>query len=302
MNNSSDLFVSVIIPVFNDSERLKLCLQALENQTYPKDLYEVIVVDNASQEDLKSLIIQFSQTQFAYESKPGSYVARNKGISIAKGDVLAFIDSDCIPSLDWIEKGVENLLSTPNCGLVAGRIDFFFQNPQQPTPVELYESIELSFTQELNVQNSHFGVTANLFTFKHVIDNVGSFDEKLKSAGDREWGERVFTAGYKQIYADNVCIKHPARYSFEQLYKRIARFVGGKHDVMMSKNPSLVEIVMDFADIFKPPFRSVYRAWKEPRLNGIKQKIQFSQVMFFNRYVVMIEKFRLYFGGISKRE
>ena len=145
-------------------------------------------------------------------------------------------------------------------------------------------------------------MTANLFTFKHVIDNVGNFDEKLKSAGDREWGERVFAAGYKQVYGDNVCIKHPARYSFAQLQKRIARFVGGRHDVLMSKNPSSLEIAMDFIDIFKPPFRSFYRIWKNPKLNETSQKLQFVRVMFFTRYVVIVEKFRLYFGGISKRE
>jgi glycosyltransferase involved in cell wall biosynthesis len=302
MNNFPNVFVSVIIPVFNDSERLKICLDALINQTYPHEQYEVIVVDNASEEDIKSVVANFQQIKFTYESQPGSYVARNQGISIAKGEILAFTDSDCIPSADWIERGVENLLSTPNCGLVAGRIDFFFQNPQNPTPVELYESIELSFNQELNVQNTHFGVTANLFTFKHVIDNVGSFNKNLKSSGDREWGERVFAAGYKQIYADNVCIKHPARYSFAQLRKRVTRFVGGQHDVKMSKNPSSFEIAKDLIDIFKPPFRSFYRIWKNPELNGISQKLQFIRVMFFTRYIVIVEKFRLYFGGISKRE
>jgi glycosyltransferase involved in cell wall biosynthesis len=46
-------FISVIIPVFNDAEPLKTCLEALENQTYPKDLYEVIVIDNASDENIE---------------------------------------------------------------------------------------------------------------------------------------------------------------------------------------------------------------------------------------------------------
>jgi glycosyltransferase involved in cell wall biosynthesis len=302
MYNSQNSFVSIIIPVFNDSERLKLCLQALENQTYSKDLYEVIVIDNSSQEDIKSVVIQFNQTQFAYESQPGSYAARNKGISIAKGHIVAFTDSDCIPALDWIEKGVEKLLSVSNCGLVAGRIDLFFKNPQKPTPVELYESIELDFNQELNVQNNHFGVTANLFTFMHVIENVGYFNATLKSGGDREWGERVFAAGYKQIYADDIRIKHPARHSFSQLYKRVARFVGGQHDRQMSNNPSLLDIMNDLIRIFKPPFRSFYRILMNQKLNGATQKFQFTRVMLFTRYVLFAEKCRLYLGGTSSRD
>lgn len=105
MNNPPKLFVSVIIPVLNDSERLKLCLEALEHQTYPKKLYEVIVVDNGSDQSIGSVVSKFTQATATAESHPGSYVARNKGILIAQGDIIAFTDADCIPALDWIEKG-----------------------------------------------------------------------------------------------------------------------------------------------------------------------------------------------------
>ncbi|NJR32909.1 MAG: glycosyltransferase, partial [Chamaesiphon sp. CSU_1_12] len=71
----SHQFVSVIIPVFNDAERLRLCLEALQNQTYPQNLYEVIVVDNGSNpdEDVKSVVAEFGQAIAAFEPTPGSY-------------------------------------------------------------------------------------------------------------------------------------------------------------------------------------------------------------------------------------
>lgn len=303
MSNSNSLnnFVSVIIPVYNDSARLKLCLQALENQTYSKDLYEVIVVDNASEEDIKSIVSQFSQAKYTYESQSGSYAARNQGISIAKGEILAFTDSDCIPDSNWIEKGVSALQSTPNCGLVAGRIDLFFKNPDKPTGVELFENIELNFLQEQTLKKSNYGMTANIFTFKDVINDVGSFDSTLKSGGDREWGQMVFKKGYKQVYASDAVVNHPARHSHSELRKRITRLVGGKFDRMMSKNPSSIEIAKDIANTFKPPFRSLHRAWKNETLNGFHQKAQFISVMFFARYISISEKIRLYLGGRSQR-
>lgn len=297
-----NLFVSVIVPVFNDSVRLALCLQALEKQTYPRERYEVIVVDNASDEDIKSVIEQFDQAKFAFEEQPGSYVARNKGISLAKGEVIAFTDADCIPQPDWIERGVVSLQNVSDCGLVAGRIDLFFQDPSNPTAVELYESIEMNFSQAVNVEQDHFGVTANLFTFKSVLDKVGYFDSTLKSGGDREWGERVFEAGYRQIYANDALVTHPARHSFPQLHKRIARFTGGQHDLFMSKRPSSWELVMDVVGILKPPFRSFYRILTNDKLPGIKRKAQFTLAMFFARYVVLSEKLFLYSGGKSRRE
>ncbi len=297
-----NLFVSVIIPVFNDAKRLKICLEALEKQTYSKNKYEVIVVDNDSTENITDIVNGFEQSFTVFESQPGSYVARNKGISLAKGEILAFTDSDCIPSVNWIEKGVENILSIPNCGLIAGKIEFFFLNSQKLTPVELYESIEVSFNQEANIKDHHFGATANLFTFKEIINSVGQFDSAMKSGGDRLWGEKVLQAGYQQAYADNVCVKHPARNSFYQMYKRTARFVGGEYDLMMRKNYSTLEIFMDFIGAIKPPFRIFFRICKNQRLTDNKQKIQFAFVMLFTKYVVIFEKIRLCLGGISRRE
>lgn len=63
MEHRSSPFVSVIVPVYNDARRLRICLEALENQKYPKSLYEIIVVDNASDEaeDIKGVVAQFSQ-------------------------------------------------------------------------------------------------------------------------------------------------------------------------------------------------------------------------------------------------
>lgn len=301
MNNICQPFVSVIIPVFNDSQRLEICLKTLQNQTYPQNLYEIIVVDNGSEEDIKIVVDQFSQAFTTHESRQGSYAARNKGISLAKGEVIAFTDSDCIPVLDWIENGVKSLQSIPNCGLVAGRIELFFKDIDRPNPVELYESIEMSFPQQRSLEKQNYGVTANLFTFKRVIDSVGLFDDTLKSCGDRQWGQRVFAAGYKQIYAGDVYIAHPARDSFNELYKRVTRIVGGRYDLLKKNSPSSVEIIKDLLMAFKPPFRSFFRIWSNKKLHGNKQKLQFTFVMLFVRYVSTWERVRLQLGGEPKR-
>jgi glycosyltransferase involved in cell wall biosynthesis len=67
-------------------------------QSYPKSLYEIIFVDNGSVENIEVLVSQFPQTSFTNEPKPGSYAARNKRISIARGEIIAFTDSDCVPA------------------------------------------------------------------------------------------------------------------------------------------------------------------------------------------------------------
>ena len=79
--------------------------------------------------------------------------------------------------------------------------------------MELFERIELNFSQKAKLEKYQFAMTANLFTFKSVIDKIGNFDSSLKSGGDREWGQRVFAAGYKQVYAEDARVAHPARHS-----------------------------------------------------------------------------------------
>lgn len=301
MTTASVPFVSVIIPVFNDGERLKICLQSLENQTYPKSLYEVIVVDNDSEEDLKSIVSNFNQAQYTFENRPGSYAARNKGISLAKGEILAFTDSDCIPAVDWIEQGVEAVLKTPNLGLLAGKIELFFKDPGKPTAVELYDVLVLGgLPQQLYIESQKYGATANVFTYRKVIEHVGEFDAGLKSNGDFEWGQRVFAAGYQQIYADNVCVAHPSRSTLNQLYKKTIRLVGGKMDFKSKRGYSIQDFLKDFLKDFLPPFRFVFSTFSRQELQA-DSKIKIVLIRLFLKQVSAWERVRLQLGGISAR-
>ena len=290
-------FVSIIIPVYNDGDFLKTCLAALAKQTYAKDRYEIIVVDNNSEEDVSLVTKPFERVILAHESTPGSYIARNKGLTLAKGDVIAFTDADCIPQPDWLETGVATLTQRANIGLVAGRIELFYRDPNRPKSFELYDSLTMGFPQEDFVRDSHFGATANLFTFRSVLDNVGGFDENLKSAGDRQWGKRVYDSGYEQVYNDAVCIRHPARYSWADVKKRAIRITGGRYDLAKRSWSSRWDAVKDLVDYLKPPFRSFFRIWADDRLKGPQQKLQFTIVMLRIRDVVIKERLRLQLGG-----
>ena len=108
---------------------------------------------------------------------PGSYAARNRGIEVAEGEVLAFTDADCVPAADWIEAGVAALRSQPNCGLAAGAIEVVMGNPQHP--VELFESV-MALSQQKFVAQDHYGATANVFTWATVFEQVGRFNPSAK--------------------------------------------------------------------------------------------------------------------------
>ncbi len=294
-------FVSVIIPSYNDSDRLGKCLDALESQTYLNSCYEVIVVDNGSRESIEHLVKKYSQSKLAQEKRIGSYAARNKGLTVAKGEIIAFTDSDCIPKSDWIEKGVLNLQKNPDCGLVGGRVDLFFRDSLKPSMVELYE-LATAFPQKMYIEEQRFSVTANLFTFKSVINTVGPFDDSLKSGGDFEWGNRVYNNGFKLEYANDVCVKHPARYSFKELYSKVFRVMGGHDSLTLRSSRSFTESMYLWFIYAIPPVPSVIKVFQDSRLVSLGQKFKAVTMQVIVKYLRLYERIRLCLGGKPRRQ
>lgn len=295
MSYKSLPFVSVIIPVFNDSTRLQLCLDALAQQTYASHLFEVIVVDNNPEKDpeITRLVAQFDTVRAFYESRRGSYAARNQGINQARGPVMAFTDSDCIPAPDWLEKGVASLLKTPDCGLVAGKIQFFFKDPDSPRVEEIYDSLNLMDQQQF-LKEYHFGATANVFTFKAVFATVGLFNAQLQSGGDQEWGKRVFAAGFQQVYAEDVVIFHPARPTLRELQRKTARVTEGNYYLSGLNSQPLAAFLQETLPEFKPHLRYLLQTFADDRIHGFWNKINYYFIYVALRYVRGWKKIELY--------
>ena len=306
-NDNLQTTVSIIIPVYNDRERLSLCLEALACQTYPQDLWEIIVVDNGSDDasQVEQLTKQYKNVIFTQEEQVGSYAARNQGISIAKGEAIGFTDADCIPHKDWIEKGVSRLRSTPECGLVAGKVELFNTNPDRQNSIEIYEKV-MAFRQQEFLEQNHYGVTANVFTWKKVIEKVGGFSQNLKSSGDAEWGKRVYQYGYKQVYASEVCIDHPARNSWGELYRQKIRHTGGVYDLYFTKQETkwqswqlLIRYMITNA---LPPVNFAIKIFQNQKTLSVTDKIKVVIIFALARFIILTEIFRLLLGRKSARE
>jgi glycosyltransferase involved in cell wall biosynthesis len=306
MNTINLPFLSVIIPVFNNSKGLELCLAALDQQTYPKSLFKVIVIDNGSKDfdQLKEVVSGYSFVVLGCEDTPGSYAARNKGLSLAEGDIIAFTDSDCIPEDNWLEQGIKQLKSTENCGQVLGKVKLFFQNSSKPTLVEVYESLT-ALDQEKMLSQLRGGATANMFTWKHVIDKIGPFNSRLKSSGDIELGRRVYEAGYRQIFAPDVIVNHPARTTFQELKQRSIRISGGSYGLCIKPDDTFAQRFKMFCRLLLDDVSNSIRFTRAISQNvEIKKtslKAQLIGLNFVVRSISMTEKVRLWLGGESTR-
>jgi glycosyltransferase involved in cell wall biosynthesis len=294
-SSSTQAFVSVIIPVYNDTEALSKTLSELLNQSYPVRLYEVIVVDNGSDQDTFAAVKNYQNIIYATENKAGSYAARNKGITLAKGDILAFIDAGCIPAHGWLEQGVNSLNNVENAGLVGGRIKFSFLDQNKPTTIELYDSM-MNLNTKNYIEEYNFSCTANLFTYRRVMEDVGLFNDSLKSGGDYEWGNRVFDRGYRLIYADKVVVTHPARNSLKELYNKALRIGGGLQGVNRISNR-----LESFPKRMLPPVKRILRIIRDDQIATVWQKMKLMLLIVFLKYVALLEEIKVSIRGNARR-
>lgn len=295
--------ISVIVPVYNDARALRRCLHSLKSQSYPNVRFEVIVIDNGSDNDNpKAVVKEFPGFRFSVETKAGSYAARNKGLSLAAGDALAFIDSDCIASPDWIQEGMQTLLAHPECGFVGGFVELFAKDPLNPTSVELQQRITaLQFQDWVELRVC---ATCNMFTWAKVFHKAGLFNESLKSGGDFEWSSRVVNAGLNPIYNKSMIVRHPARRTWRQVIKRQRRIAGGR---IFHRNWRQNKVAYPKSSLHRilnaiiPNISYMRKVCFDHRLNKKSEQIRVGLVTLVMHYVWLMEVSRLILGGKSTR-
>lgn len=275
-------FVSVIIPVRNDGDRLQMCLQALQQQTYPQNRFEIIVADNNSTEDLKAICQRFDQVHYTFEPKAGNNAARNREIAEAQGEIIAITDADCIPHPDWLSEGVRSIQMHPRVGIVEGRIEFFFEG-DRPTPVEYADSI-CYLQQPVYVSRDHYAAGANLFTLRGVIETVGGFEERLLNLGDKEFGQRVYEAGWEVMYCPEAIVFHPARTTLQQLLEKTRRQTRANRVLCQLTGQKMLRC--NFLPMGWQFFRAV---WRDEKLLGLREKLALIWVMHRVKWAVAWE-------------
>lgn len=221
-------------------------------QSYPKDRFEVIVINNDLQDPFPADLqrVDSLSLRLLMESVPGSYQARNTGLQHAKGEIIAFTDSDCQPGVHWLESAVEIFCSEESIDRVAGMVDIYREAHSSWT-VWKFDSIT-AFNQRHNVREG-VSVTANLFVRKSVFDTVGQFNTEMMSGGDIEWGKRASIKGVSLIYSDKTVISHPARSSWKELFIKTRRVTGGVF-MKARRDRNLIKF---FLWHFMPPVRYV---------------------------------------------
>ncbi|GGH18191.1 glycosyltransferase [Mucilaginibacter phyllosphaerae] len=293
-------FVSIIIPTFKDWGRLSFCLNSLSRQSYPQNGFEIILINNYVGDKVPDDYFIPQNCRVFTEEKPGSYAARNLGITKSAGNIIGFTDSDCIPDIDWVANAVKAFKDNQAYSRIAGRIRLYYKS-EKLTKAELYEKI-YAFNQDIYVEQDGSGVTANMFTYRHVFDEVGLFKENLLSGGDYEWSVRARDAGHKIKYAEDVVVNHPARFHLNELIKKAKRVGGGQAGFDDLPNfrsfRSFFRLVYDL----RPPVKSIPLIINKGKGLQLSQKLLVFYIRYYLSIITACEKFKVSLGKTSQRE
>lgn len=181
MNNKSNYpFISIIIPTYNEEKYISYCLKSLVSLNYPKDRYEIIVVDNGSTDNTVSLCKRYTDKVFIFLGGNISTL-RNFGANHARGEILAFIDADCIADKNWLGNAV-NSFKKDHC--ITG------SDVSIPDNALWIERAWFSQGNSGRQKASHIN-SANLIVPSDIFKNIGGFNETLSTGEDYEFSMRA---------------------------------------------------------------------------------------------------------------
>ncbi|HZH55223.1 MAG TPA: glycosyltransferase [Sphingobacteriaceae bacterium] len=191
-------FCSVIIPAFNEEKDIEASLSSLLNQSYPRDRYEIIVVDNGSTDRTPEIASALADLVL---SKPDGNVGavRNFGIASSSGAVTICTDADCVVASDWIETGVALLEKHPKHTFGGG-----LRPRENASWIEKYWILNDSgrSTQQRALMGS------SIFMWRRDIEQLGGFNETLTSGEDSDLYVQALASGLEVIISPELSVAH----------------------------------------------------------------------------------------------
>lgn len=215
--------ISIIVPTHDRKELLKECLFSLFAQDYPKEKYEIIVIDDRSDIEIKRMSDElkalYGNLRYFPQYRKGPASARNLGAVVAKGEIVGFVDDDCILTQGWIRLMTEEHRRNSHIAAVGG----FTLTPSDKTPLLVSQflstgAIETQFNGKREVI---FFPTCNV-TFKRWVFNEYKFDEKFPFPGgeDLEFFWRLFKKGHRFIWNRDIKVMHYRDDAFRSFIKQ----------------------------------------------------------------------------------
>ena len=215
--------IAVVVPVYEDPDGVVATLDSLLVQETDRT-FRIHVVDNDSTDSTPDVVQSYDDDRIAlhFETEiQSSYAARNTGIeqADADADVFGFLDADVTVPTDWLDATIDAMEAT-DADYVGCAVDL--ELPDNPTLAARFDH-HTGFPVREYLEYQQFVPTCCLFVRREVFADVGLFDHRMISGGDKEFGNRVQDAGYDMHFAEDVTVNHPVRDSLSALVKKDVR-------------------------------------------------------------------------------
>lgn len=222
---SQEFFISVVVCTYNRQDLLKLCIESLFNQSYPKDKYEIIIIDSGptnGTEDIDIKLLNHSPCEFRYiyRDSIGLSAARNVGIVESKGNVIAFIDDDAEANEDWLKYLVEPYDEADVVCVGGKTIPKYESTPSKWFEKRFWGWVGLQDLGETRKtiekgKLEEYPVGCNVSFRKEIFKKIGFFREdlgrikgSLLSYEETEICDRILFSGYKIVYEPKGIVRH----------------------------------------------------------------------------------------------
>ncbi|MBF0153671.1 MAG: glycosyltransferase [Magnetococcales bacterium] len=236
--------VSVIVCVYNDREFIVSCLAALQAQDYPAQRMEILVVDDGSDDDSTEVVQGFAGVRLIRQTHQGPSVARNAGILQARGDLLAFTDSDCEPEPDWLRRLVEAMATWKGSRQLAAvggrqsghpddppfgrRIDAFFQ------AIGFLGGYLKSYEELRPVDHN---ASCNVLYRKDLLLAVGGFRPQLFPGEDVDLDHRLTRLDKIILYTPSARVRHHRPGSWRDWLRMLTTYGQAAADTLVIHGP-----------------------------------------------------------------
>ena len=216
-------FFSIIIPTYARPVQLAACLQSLAQLDYPRDRFEVIVVDDGSQTSPAEVIAgcsgQMDMTLLT-RAHAGPAAGRNAGAARAKGEFLAFTDDDCAPAPDWLRALAARLTPAPECAVGGRTINALPDNPYSAASQLLVDYLYAYYNA--GPDRTCFLTSNNMALPAALFHAAGGFDASFPRAAaeDREFCHRWLRRGQRLAYAPEALVYHAHRLTLRSFWRQ----------------------------------------------------------------------------------
>jgi MoaA/NifB/PqqE/SkfB family radical SAM enzyme len=204
--------ISIVVPTYHRPQLLSKCLSSIIDQAYPKEKFEVIVVDDGSNKETKVIVEEFKNTtgtnlRYVAQDRKGPAAARNLGAKLASSPIIGFVDDDCILDNNWISRMVSEHRNSPSYVAVGG----LTITEAQSTHVLISQFLSTcSITTSIDGKEEViFFPTCNV-SFKRDVFSRHKFNEKFPLPGgeDLEFFWRLFKDGYRFKWCKDIIVIH----------------------------------------------------------------------------------------------